>query len=219
MYREVAPVEIKEQAKNPVSGAPRGSGRTQAQGEPAASGNGEGKNRKITDALDAVIPDPLEWMMGDLMPFRLWMANVADPGTEPTWEVAHDPEEGTVTVTAESQMTDSMSVTVEVTSSVEQAPEAPSSTVSVTVTDPQTGRVTASPEVETVEGGHDDIPRVAIGEVVEAVVTASTDGSAEPEDAAAADEVIEHADEALETLPEASEPLRPVVGATHERSG
>lgn len=174
MYREVAPVEkgeIEDRAKKRDS-APREREGSQAKGKHAAqSGSGEGK-RKLTDQLDAVIPDPVEELVGDLLPFRLWMAHVAEPGTEPSWDVEHDPGEGTVTVTAESQMTDNMTVTVEVTAPVEQTPEAPPSTVAVTVTDPQTDTVTVATETETVEG-HDDIPRVAIGEVVEAVVSAT----------------------------------------------
>ncbi|GGN41693.1 hypothetical protein GCM10012285_21160 [Streptomyces kronopolitis] len=174
MYREVAPTEdqeIKKGAKSRGSAAARESKGNQAKGKHAApSRNGEGKH-KLTDKLDAVIPDPVEELVGDLLPFRLWMAHVAEPGTEPTWGVEHDPEEDTVTVTAESQMADSMTVTVEVTAPVEQTPDAPLSTVSVTVTNPQTDEVTVATDTETAVAA-EEVPRVAIGEVVEAVISA-----------------------------------------------
>jgi hypothetical protein len=56
--------------------------------------NGERKH-KLTDKLDSVMPDPVEELVGDLLPFPLWMVHVAEPGTEPTSDVEHDPEEDT----------------------------------------------------------------------------------------------------------------------------
>ncbi|GGU77493.1 hypothetical protein GCM10010211_49270 [Streptomyces albospinus] len=190
LYRQVAPAEeqdAKNAEKNRKKGEQHPSGKDGAGGKSSAtSGKGKDKeNRKLTDELDAFIPDQVEKVIGDLLPFRLWMAQVADPSTKPTWDVVHEPEEGTVTVTAESQMADNMTVTVEVTAPVEQTPDALPATVAVTVTDPQTDTVTAVTEIETVEG-HDNIPRVAIGEVVEAVISARSDD---------ADAVVRHAEE------------------------
>ncbi|MFJ5740206.1 hypothetical protein [Streptomyces microflavus] len=46
--------------------------------------------QKITDHLDEIMPDPLEEALGDLLPFRKWMAQICEPGTEPSWTVEHD---------------------------------------------------------------------------------------------------------------------------------
>ncbi|MFI9205331.1 hypothetical protein [Streptomyces sp. NPDC053048] len=221
VYREVAPAE-KSEAEG---GAPASGSAAPGDDLPAApqSKGGEGKGKEkaakekkqptmkesLKRSVEAVIPDPIEEpvedFLGRMSPFRSYMFAISAPGTEPTFTVA-EPEGGMVTVTAESQVTDNMTVTVDVTAPVEETPEAPPSTVSVTVTDPQTDTVTVATETETVEGGHDDIPRVAIGEVVEAVVTAATDDSAQPGDVVAAGEAIEDAQEALESLPEPEQP-------------
>jgi hypothetical protein len=107
-----------------------------------------------------------------LTPFRSYMVAISQPGTEPTFDVTEPDSEGMVTVTAEAQVTESMTVTVEVTAPVQPAPDAPPCTVAVTVTDPQTDEVMVPTDTETVDATG-DVPRVAIGEVVEAVISAT----------------------------------------------
>jgi hypothetical protein len=68
-------------------------------------------------------------------------------------------------------MTASMTVTVEVTASVKQTPDAPPPTVSVTVTNPQTDELTVATDAETAVAA-EEVPRVAIGEVAEAAIPA-----------------------------------------------
>lgn len=227
IYREVAPAETPagdDYAADPgaassrpaaPNGTPQSSGgEGKAKGKEKAKGESAkpkklGMKESFKRSAEAVIPDPIEEpvedFLGRISPFRSYMFAISAPGTEPTFTVG-EPEDGMVTVTAESQVTDNMTVTVDVTAPVEDHPEAPPSTVSVTVTDPQTDEVTVATETETVDGGHEDIPRVAIGEVVEAVVTAATDDSAQPEDVVAAGEAAVDAEEALESLPEPEQP-------------
>ncbi|MCC2278849.1 hypothetical protein LKL35_25975 [Streptomyces sp. ET3-23] len=226
VYREVAPTELNATGSDtaapdktpdreipvPSETARPSTGRRddEAKGEdkPKEMGTKEMLKRSFESVLPDPVEKPVEDLLGRLNPFRSYMFMISQPGTEPTFTAA-EPEDGMVTVTAETQVTDSMAVKVEVTAPVEETADAPPSTVSVTVTDPLTDKVTVASETATVEGGHDDIPRVAIGEVVEAVVTAANDDSAAPGDSAAASEAAETAEGALESLPEPERPQPP----------
>ena len=180
-YRQVAPEERDEveKAKKKHRDAAHASGSRRDGKLSATSGGGEGKDKKLTDQLDAVIPDPLEEVVGDLLPFRLWMAQVADPETEQTWNVDHDLEEGTVTVTAESQMSDHIVVTAEIVAPSSPGERKNDPTVTVAVTDPTTDDVLVEPKTESATVT-EDLPRVAIGEVVEAVIEAQQTTDEEP---------------------------------------
>ncbi|MEW1616205.1 MULTISPECIES: hypothetical protein [unclassified Streptomyces] len=91
------------------------------------------------------------------------MAQISEPGTEPSWTVEHDEEVGTVTVTAESQMTDRAKATAEVVvpvaadgaAELEAAP-----VVTVTVTDPRTDEVLVESVPEVAETA-EDVTRMA----------------------------------------------------------
>lgn len=231
VYREIAPAEMGKSGdgsggEGPLSNgdgssAPQTYGRRDAE-KPGKEESGKPQSKGFKENLkrsaDAILPDaiegPVEDLVGRLLPFKSYMKAISAPGSAPTFMVS-EPEDGMVTVTAESKMTDSMIVTVEVKAPVEETPDAPPSTVSVTVTDPQTDTVTVATETQTIEG-HDDIPRVAIGEVVEAVVTAATDSDVQPGEVAVKDEVVEGAGKDRETLPEAG---RPRPSATGEADG
>ncbi|MGC4928115.1 hypothetical protein [Streptomyces sp. DT117] len=183
LYREVAPQEkvtagrgATDREPAPMKGpeAEPGERKTEAQkGDERPEGQ-----QKITDHLDEIMPDPLEEALGGLLPFRLWMAQICEPGAEPSWTVEHDIDQGTVTVTAESQMTDRSKVTAEVVVPVAAGGGAESDAtpvVTVTVTDPRTDEVLVVSSPQVAEGPH-DVTRVAIGEVVEAVLDANGAG-------------------------------------------
>ncbi|MCX5237188.1 hypothetical protein OG824_18480 [Streptomyces prunicolor] len=177
LYREVAPTEESEsagsgsraQGKTPSERGSQGKQPKEPSGDPGKSE--EKPKGKLGDVVHEVVPDPVEDLVDTLTPFRSYMVAISQPGTEPTFDVSEPDAEGIVTVTAESQVTDSMTVTVEVTAPVGATPDAPPCVVSVTVTDPQTDEVTVPTDTETVDSAG-EVPRVAIGEVVEAVVSA-----------------------------------------------
>ncbi|MFE7480060.1 hypothetical protein [Streptomyces sp. NPDC057552] len=196
MYRAVAPSErvaakhqSAERQEDPVGrpDAPR-----RDDGSEIRKAKDVDTRQKITESMDKLLPDPLEEALGGLLPFRMWMAQICEPGAEPSWTVEHDVDKGTVTVTAESQMTAQSKVTAEVTLPVpaggDAEPDA-APVVTVTVTDPVTDEVlvVSSPQVaETAQ----DVSRVAIGEVVEAVLDAREAGhSAVAEDLPAVEAV------------------------------
>ncbi|WP_327431383.1 hypothetical protein [Streptomyces sp. NBC_01236] len=187
LYREVAPTEEGEsagsgsraQGKTPSERGSQGKQPKESEKPSGDPGKSEekpkGKLGKLGDVVHEVVPDPVEDLVDTLTPFRTYMVAISQPGTEPTFDVSEPDAEGIVTVTAESQVTDSMTVTVEVTAPLESTPEALPCAVSVTVTDPQTGEVTVASDTETVDAAG-EVPRVAIGEVVEAVIEASEAG-------------------------------------------
>lgn len=186
LYREVAPTEEREsagsggraQGKTPSERGSQGKEPKEPSGDVGKSEEKpKGELSKLGDVVHEVVPDPVGDLVDTLTPFRSYMVAISQLGTEPTFDVSEPDAEGIVTVTVESQVTDSMTVTVEVTAPLESTSEAPPCAVSVTVTDPRTGEVTVATDAETVDAAG-DVPRVAIGEVVEAVITASSeDGS------------------------------------------
>ncbi|MER7997655.1 hypothetical protein [Streptomyces sp. NPDC095613] len=181
LYREVAPYEKRESAGSGHRAqreTPSERGRQSEGPKESARGTGKAKEEpkdklgKLGDTVREVVPDPIEDLVDMLTPFRSYMVAISRPGTVPTFEVSEPDGEGMVTVTAESQVTDTMAVTVEVTAPVEATPEAPPCVVSVTATDPQTDEVMVPTDTETVVSTG-EVPRVAIGEVVEAIVSAA----------------------------------------------
>ncbi|MER7787388.1 hypothetical protein [Streptomyces sp. NPDC097640] len=181
LYREVAPSEERKPADSDRQAGRNAPSVREHHGkkseDPAQDTGKEGEEPKGTlgklgDTVREAVPDPVEDLVDTLMPFRSYMVVISQPGTVPTFDVSEPDVEGVVTVTAESQVTDTMTVTVEVTAPVEATPDAPPCVVSVTVTDPQTDEVMVPTDTETVDSAG-EVPRVAIGEVVEAVVSAA----------------------------------------------
>ncbi|MFE7619221.1 hypothetical protein [Streptomyces sp. NPDC057496] len=182
MYRPVAPVEqhgtekaAKERKGNSHSESVAGN-EGQAFYQRCAEQGGRGIFGHLGDAL----PDPAKDVVENLVGFQLWMVDVADEGTEPTWDVDQDPTSGTATVVAQSQVSDHMTVRAEIVSPATPVAKSDDSTVMVTVTDPTTGDVLAASEPQSVETPK-EASHVAISEVADAVIEArSADDEPQP---------------------------------------
>ncbi|MEV7282637.1 hypothetical protein [Streptomyces sp. NPDC093111] len=223
IYREVAPLEKRvEGGDGPAApGLPDPKLRHESGGRQQSSRREEkdkgrtkpGIKEQMRNMVEKVVPDPIEKPLGEVLsplnPFRSYMKAISQPGTEPLFTVS-PPEGGVVTITAETQVTETMAVTVEVKTPVVEAPHSPPPSVSVTVTNPETDVVTAVSEERLVPGGSADIPRVAIGEVVEAVVAAASEPDAPREDEKSANEVAHEAKDALREIKEAPAPAEGV---------
>ncbi|MGW6773051.1 hypothetical protein ACWGBX_21865 [Streptomyces sp. NPDC055037] len=110
-------------------------------------------------------------------------------------------------------MSDDLTVTAHVVAPPSDDEHTPDPTVTVTVTDSQTGEVLSKSEPQVAES-LEDVPRVAIGEVVDAVISASVT-THEDDDADLADAVQESGEDALDALPaEAGDetPQAPALG-------
>ncbi|MEU3709051.1 hypothetical protein [Streptomyces catenulae] len=192
LYREVAPSEGTDRAavadeegkadrKAPAapSRAEKLDPRATANAGPTADkrrGGEESVGEIIKHEIGELLPESVKDLVDHLAPFRSYMAAISQPGTEAIWEVSEPHRTtGDVTIEATSQVSESISVSVEVTASdsVKRGAEVGPS-VSVTVTDPATDEVLVEPEPEQVDVP-EDASRVAIGSVVEAVVAASVD--------------------------------------------
>ncbi|MFB8020019.1 hypothetical protein ACFC36_15835 [Streptomyces rubiginosohelvolus] len=213
IYREVAPLEKRAGGGDgpAAPGVPdpklrHESGGRQQSGRREEKGKGRtkpGVKEQMRNMVESVVPDriekPLGEVLGPLNPFRSYMKAISLPGTEPLFTVS-PPEGGVVTVTAETRVTETMAVTVQVKAPVVETPQSPPPSVSVTVTNPETDAVTAVSEERPVPGGSADIPRVAIGEVVEAVVAAASEPDAPREDEKSANEAVHEAKDALREI-------------------
>ncbi|MEV0437827.1 hypothetical protein AB0I46_02665 [Streptomyces spectabilis] len=217
IYREVAPLEKRVEGGNgyaaPAAPEPkirRESVGQQQSGMREEKGKGRDKpgstKEQMRSMVERVIPDPIEEPLREVLtplnPFRSYLKAISQPGTEPVFTVS-PPEGGVVTITAETRVTETMAVTVEVKAPLAEAPQSPPPSVSVTVTNPETDAVTAVSEERMVPGGSADIPRVAIGEVVEAVVAAASEPDAPRGDEKSANEAVHEAKDALREIKEA----------------
>ncbi|MFJ9158648.1 hypothetical protein ACIRPS_17815 [Streptomyces griseoviridis] len=160
--------------------------------------DGNATPHTFSDDLHAVLPDPFDDVITALTPFSAWIDDLSAPGTTPDISVQPGPDGG-VTMTAVAQVSDDITVTTHVVAPSPDDEHAPDPTVTVTVTDSQTGEVLSKSEPQAAES-IDDVPRVAIGQVVDAVISAS-DVTHEDEDADLADAVQESGEDALDALP------------------
>ncbi|MFD6336545.1 hypothetical protein [Streptomyces sp. NPDC060131] len=211
---------------------PKLEGATRAKPEPGRKTGEEGANRPmpyyedgrvdtdgnspelnaLSDDLHDFLPDPLDEMLSALMPFSAWIGDLSAPGTSPDISVQPD-SDGGVTMTAVAQVSDDLTVTAHVVAPPSDDEHTPDPTVTVTVTDSQTGEVLSKSEPQVAES-LEDVPRVAIGEVVDAVISASVT-THEDDDADLADAVQESGEDALDALPaEAGDetPQAPALG-------
>lgn len=165
----------------------------------------------FSDELHGIIPDPLDEMLSTLTPFSAWIADLSAPGTSPGISVQPQPDGG-LTMTCVTQVSDDITVTAHVVAPPADADVQP--TVAVTVTDSDTGQVLSASQPQPADS-LDDVPRVAIGEVVDAVISAS-DMTHEADDAHLADAVQESGEDALDALPPVAENGTPPLPATGE---
>ncbi|MFI6275899.1 hypothetical protein [Streptomyces sp. NPDC050988] len=245
MYRQVAPAEEASygeasseggKADAPAAGSGKASsdkgskkkGNGPAAKEDKEDGKATGKAEEtdkglvdvLGDTVKDVVPDPIEDVVeslpDELSPFRTFMADISQPGTEPEYtvvplDVNDDEVVEALQVTATAQVSASMTVTAEVVAPVEESPEAPLCTVVVTLTDSATDEVISAPEPVVVDNPQ-DVSQAAIGAIVDTVVDAA---QGEPSATAeipieAVSTVTEAQDEAEEVAPvgepEPSEP-------------
>ncbi|WP_282703793.1 hypothetical protein [Streptomyces sp. CC219B] len=168
--------------------APEGNGKDKDKTPKAGTPRREDKEMGVLDTLGEevkkVVPDPIEDAVEVLTPFRAFMADISQPGAEPTFEVKHldlngDKSVDAVYITARSQVSDSVAVTAEVVAPIDGATEHPC-VIAVTLTDPATSEVILPAEPVLVDDP-ESISRAAIGEVVDAVVGANkVDDPADP---------------------------------------
>ncbi|MET9642471.1 hypothetical protein [Streptomyces syringium] len=128
------------------------------------------------------IPDPIEDVLGPLNPFRAFLTDLSMYGVDVELEVSEpDPVTDTVTVTGSTTVSDDVAVTVEAKVPVEEPRpgERKPCTITTTVTHPETGVVKS--ESTAIVHDPDDVPRVAVNEVVDAVLEASDGTGAEEE--------------------------------------
>lgn len=163
----------------------------------------------LGDTVKDVVPDPIEdaveFLPDELTPFRTFMADISQPGTAPVFEVQEidtDGEKGAdaLYIEATAQVSDSVSVTAQVVTPIEEAPDAHPCVVAITLTDPVTSEVLAAPEPVVVDDPQ-AVSQAAIGAVVDTVIETVASDSSSAENDAAADEVTDSAEEILETLP------------------
>lgn len=167
------------------------------------------KPEAFSDDLHDILPDPLDEMLSTLTPFSVWIGDLSAPGTSPDISVQPQPGGG-LTMTCVTQVSDDITVTAHVVAPPADADVQP--TVTVTVTDSGTGQVLSASKPQAADS-LDDVPRVAIGEVVDAVISAS-DTTHEADDAHLAEVVQESGEDALDALPPASEDGPPPSSAT-----
>ncbi|WP_411120639.1 hypothetical protein [Streptomyces sp. x-19] len=165
----------------------------------------------LSDELHDFLPDPLDEMLSTLTPFSAWIGDLSAPGTSPDISVQPQPDGG-LTMTCVTQVSDDITVTAHVVAPPADADVQP--TVAVTVTDSDTGQVLSASQPQAADS-LDDVPRVAIGEVVDAVISAS-DTTHEADDAHLADAVQESGEDALDALPPVAEGGTPPLPATGE---
>ncbi|WP_123995402.1 hypothetical protein [Streptomyces sp. Ag109_G2-6] len=171
----------------------------------------------IKGAVKQVVPDPIEdavkSLPDGLMPFRMFMADISAPGTQPQFTVYaldmdRDDDVEALQITAKAQVSESVAVTAEVVAPVEKSPEAPPCLVEVTLTDPTTDEVIADPAPVVVHNP-EDVSQAAIGEIVDTVVDATqVEAKAESNEIPAQDvsTVVEAQGEAPTDQPAPSEP-------------
>ncbi|MCD7438946.1 hypothetical protein K4B79_12000 [Streptomyces lincolnensis] len=196
-------------------------GAKEGKGDGKATGKADNEEDKglvdvLGDTVKDVVPDPIEDVVeslpDELTPFRTFMADISQPGTAPVFEVQEidtDGEKGADAfyVEATAQVSESVSVTAQVVTPIEGAPDAHPCVVAITLTDPATSEVLAAPEPVVVDDPQ-AVSQAAIGAVVDTVIETVASDSSSAENDAAADEVADSAEEILETLPSAEEPQR-----------
>ncbi|MEU0739296.1 hypothetical protein [Streptomyces sp. NPDC006134] len=169
-------------------------------------GADEGDDDALHHALE-LLPEGVRDVIQNVLPFQSFMRELAGPGFEPVVDIDHDPEAGTVSLTAASRLSPHVEVTAQVVAPVSDADSESASAsepiVTVTVTNPVTNEVLAESEPAACEGVT-DVPRVAIGEVVETVIAAS-DSAPQGEGHKAVSEVQEAANTPAETASSASD--------------
>ncbi|MEU9044065.1 hypothetical protein AB0D63_20660 [Kitasatospora sp. NPDC048343] len=206
LYREVAPGETTTTtvagsapsapappaASEPktTAPAPPPGGKNESKEDEPKKGTDAPKPRSATEdakqMIKDIVPDPVEDLLRHMTHLRSFMRGVSAPGVEPTVEVT-TLDDSTGAVTMSTVMSDSMEVSVTVTTPTDEAAPSQPCTVSVTVTDTQTGDVAATSEPKTVDSPQ-DVTHVAINEVVDTVIAASSEDTAQapPEMAATA---------------------------------
>ncbi|MEU5902121.1 hypothetical protein [Streptomyces venezuelae] len=205
VYRKVAPTEVDHAsvdapARSAGGGKPVNQGRREGAGtqgrrdEERQAGDGKGQGRppekrekpSVADVFEQElkdqIPDPIEDVLGPFNPFRAFLADLSMYGADVELEVSEpDPVTDTVTVTGSTTVSDDVAVTVEAEVPVEESRpgERKPCTITTTVKHPETGVVKS--ESTAIVHDPDDVPRVAVNEVVDAVLEASDGAGAEEE--------------------------------------
>ncbi|MFI7315516.1 hypothetical protein [Streptomyces venezuelae] len=206
VYRKVAPTEVDHAsvdapARSAGGGKPVTQGRREGAGtqgrrdDERQAGDGKGQGRPpemgekrvqpsvaevFKEGLKDQIPDPIEDVLGPFNPFRAFLADLSMYGVDVELEVSEpDPKTDTVTVTGSTTVSDDVAVTVEAEVPVEEPRpgERKPCTITTTVTHPETGVVKS--ESTAIVHDPDDVPRVAVNEVVDAVLEASDGTRAE----------------------------------------
>ncbi|PPT14775.1 hypothetical protein [Streptomyces cinnamoneus] len=212
LYREVAPGETttttaadsgptapappavpqsKTTAPAPLTATPPGGKNEPKKDEPTKSQVAPTPRSAPEEAkqmLKDIVPDPVEDLLHHMTHLRSFMRGVSVPGYAPTVEVTA-PDDSTGAVTMTTRVADDMAVSVTVTTSVDEADEPQPCTISVTVTDPETGEVTVATEEKTVDTPQ-EVSHAAISEVVDAVVAASQVPDEAPGQSGATSEVV-----------------------------
>ncbi|NEA50490.1 hypothetical protein [Streptomyces sp. SID10815] len=153
--------------------------------------DGNSDKHKFSDE----VPGPVGDLIDILTPFSAWIGDLSQPGTTPTFDVQPRPDGG-ATVTASAQVSADLTVTAHVVAPPAGA-QAADPVVTVKVTDTDSGAVLSKVKPETADG-LEDVPRVAIGQVVDAVIAASE--ATREDDTSVADAVQDSGDDALEDL-------------------
>jgi hypothetical protein len=176
-------------------GTPEGNGKDKA--PKAEKPGGEDKKMGVLDTLGnkvkEAVPDPIEDAVEGLSPFRAFMADISQPGVDPSFEVEHldmngDKTADAVYVTATTQVSDFVTVKAEVITPIDGATEHPC-VIAVTLTDPVTSEVLVPAEPVVVDEPG-DVSQAAIGEVVDAVVGANEGDDPDDPARAVADEDV-----------------------------
>ncbi|MFG3223221.1 hypothetical protein ACGF07_00350 [Kitasatospora sp. NPDC048194] len=219
LYREVAPTETvtatvgdsvpmapappaepQQKAPAPVpltATPPAGKKDESSKGQAKKGKDGPAARSASEDAkqmLKDIVPDPVEDLLHHMTHLKSFMRGVSAPGYAPIVETSVDESTGAVTMTT--LVAEDLAVSVTVTTPVDEAAEPQPCTISVMVTDPETGAVAVTTEERTVDTPQ-EVSHAAINEVVDAVVAASQvpdEAPAESETPAQAGQVPPEAD-------------------------
>jgi len=167
---------LKEQKGKPAKGEAAATGKAK-KGKPEEKAK-QGVTDMLKESLREAVPDPVEdvFEVLRLKPFVSFLAEISEPGTEPAFEVHEidtdgDSEAEAVRITASTQVSQTVMMTTNVVAPLESSPEAPASTIAVTLTDLATNEVIVAPDSKAVADSV-DVSQAAIGEIVDAVTEA-----------------------------------------------